>query len=360
VAPASKADNNDTQDVCTTSTPPRKPPGGSFFSGLTNRKPSRAGQSDPSPSSSTPVPSPPPPSRSPFSRGAAAQSPGRADAADVAASAGPPPPLPPPSRFNFGADIFGELDRVPAALARGVAEAEAARVASPAAPPLPKATHIRVPQPVKTYAELAASQADDYAAAARAFMQKTEEEEEEEEEEEPAATAARAVSGALATGAPTQNWFTEVDKVLNAQADGDEELERLYELAQQQSRNEKGSERPWEDVGGETKGRPFLDKRAREEQSRRLSERIERIQQELHQQRDQEARAKESAAAMAAIDGEAAAKAMLVWMEREAYTAAKQRLHDEEAAHRAQLVRATAVTSACWYQSRCGCSWCPS
>jgi hypothetical protein len=40
---------------------------------------------------------------------------------------------------------------------------------------------------------------------------------------------------------------------------------------------------------------------------------------------------------MKALDGEAAAKAMLVWMEREEYLAAKQRLHEEEAAHRAQV-----------------------
>ena len=67
----------------------------------------------------------------------------------------------PPSRFNFGADIFGDLDLIPAALARGVEEAEAARVITAAAP-LPKPTHVRVPQPVKTYAELAESEADDY------------------------------------------------------------------------------------------------------------------------------------------------------------------------------------------------------
>jgi hypothetical protein len=67
----------------------------------------------------------------------------------------------PPSRFNFGADIFGELDLIPAALARGVEEAEAARVI-PAAAPLPKPTHLRVPKPVKTYAELAESEVDDY------------------------------------------------------------------------------------------------------------------------------------------------------------------------------------------------------
>jgi len=40
---------------------------------------------------------------------------------------------------------------------------------------------------------------------------------------------------------------------------------------------------------------------------------------------------------MKALDGEAAAKAMLVWMEREEYLAAKQQLHQEEAAHRAQV-----------------------
>ena len=133
-------------------------------------------------------------------------------------------------------------------------------------------------------------------AAARAFMEKTEATE--------ASSADRPKSSALATGAPTQYWFAEVDKVLNSEVDGDEELEILYEFAQQQSRNDKaaralvatatatatGSERPWEEVG--KNGGPFLDKKARQEQSRRLNERIERIQQELKQQKDQEQRAK--------------------------------------------------------------------
>lgn len=125
-------------------------------------------------------------------------------------------------------------------------------------------------------------------AAARAFMEKTQ-------------SSDGPKSSALATGAPTQYWFAEVDKLLNSEVDGDEELEMLYEFAQQQSRNERtaralvmatatASERPWEDVGKH--GAPFLDKKAREEQSRRLNERIDRIQLELKQQKDQEQRAK--------------------------------------------------------------------